>query len=110
MLRQNNLLHELPATLGHLPQLKSINLKKNSITALPLGFGVLRAKGCNFMQLDQSLNPNGLRLVAPVAPREQILTITKLDLSGKNIGVVGGMVLAGLVPVAASLTSVSCRT
>ena len=31
---------------------------------------------------------------------------TKLDLSGKEVGVVGGMVVAGLLPVMASLTSI----
>ena len=33
-------------------------------------------------------------------------SLTTLDLHGKNIGVEGGMVVAGLVPVAASLTTV----
>ena len=33
-------------------------------------------------------------------------SLTKLDLSGKGVEVVGGMVVAGLLPVMASLTSV----
>ena len=33
-------------------------------------------------------------------------SFTELDLRGKNIGVVGGMVVAGLSPVMTSLTSV----
>ena len=33
-------------------------------------------------------------------------SLTELNLSDKNIGVVGGMVLAGLVPVMASITQV----
>ena len=33
-------------------------------------------------------------------------SLTELDLSGKGVGVVGGMVVAGLLPVMASLTSI----
>jgi hypothetical protein len=33
-------------------------------------------------------------------------SLTKLDLSGKGVGVVGGMVVAGLLPVMPSVTSV----
>jgi hypothetical protein len=77
-----------------------------SVTCLDVRFNAISGDGAS--QLSAAVLGNPKMETFNEIPIKEMRTdsLTKLDLRGKGIGVVGGMVVAGLLPVMPSLTSI----